>query len=299
MALDLLHPEDDKGFDADGMERLQRGREREAAIIARLYQIGPRCTPPFEVMETQRSFRVHDRDGILLITGKMDLRLRFSRDVKPIAEVKSGRTYERVEVLEDLERSPWTKHALDQLLVYLLSAEEPWGLFIIDRPGMPLFLRVNLEDYLARAESFLVEARAAVDAAYGGPLPAMTENPDHCKRCPHLGKTCAPPVTFARHGSHIIVDDELEALAEERYANETAGKVFNRADEKLKKALRGVEMGVLGRFLIEGRWQAGTKHAYPEEVKAQYAVKDPRHTFKLKLTPISGPANVAPSEETP
>jgi len=298
MGLDLLYPGDDRGRDADAMERLQRGREREAAIIARLYQIGPRCTPPFEVVETQRSFRVVDRDGILLITGKMDLRLRFSRDIKPICEVKSGRTYERVEELEDLERSPWTRHALDQLLVYLLQAEEPWGFFIVDRPGMPLFLRVNLEDHLARAESFLVDARAAIDAAYGGPLPDYTGNPDNCKRCPHFGKTCAPPVGFGS-GSQIIVDDELEALAEARYANEAAAKTFGHADDKLKKALRGVEMGILGRFMIEGKWQKGTKYSYPAEVKKQYGAEDPHHTFKMKFTPIPGPEGAAETEQEP
>jgi hypothetical protein len=139
---------------------------------------------------------LRDRDGELLIVGKMDGRLKFADGATPIFEVKSGDAVRHVDSLDDLDRSPWTAHHVDQLLAYLLADEEEWGLLILDKPEGPTFLRVNLFDHLERAESFLRDARTAIDARFDrAPLPAYTQDASECRRCPHLGKSCAPPRT--------------------------------------------------------------------------------------------------------
>lgn len=282
MALDMMHPEDDSTPAPDALERMQIGREREASIVARLMQIGPRCAPPFEVVEGQRPFQIRDRDGVDLIHGKIDGRLQFDKTTRPVFEVKWGESFRHVETLEDLDRSPWTRHALDQLLSYLLAESEPWGFFILGRPGVPLFLRVELEEHLDRAERFLVDARRAVDAATGGALPEYTTSPAECRRCPHLGKACAPPLDFGE-GVKVIDDPELIELAERREATAEAAQEYAKADKRLKESLRGVESGLLGPFGISGKWRPGTKYDVPKDVKEQFKRVEEHGSFIVEI----------------
>ena len=294
MALDLLHPEDRPQLEADALERMRRGTEREAAIVARLMQIGPRCTPPFEVIEGQKRFEIRDRDGTLLITGKVDGRLRFSGKERPVFEVKSGETFKRATCLEDLDHSPWTRHALDQLLSYLLSEGEPWGFFIIDRPGVPLFLRVNLLDHLARAEGFLRDARTAIDAKAGKVgMPVFTQDRAECRRCDHFRKSCTPPSDYGA-GVQVITDPRLIMLAETREKNAAAAKEYDHADKDLKAALRGVEEGLVGDFLVRGSWQKKTKVAIPDDIKAKYSTVDPKGSFVINIDRLEGDAPAHP-----
>jgi hypothetical protein len=288
MALDLLHPEDRGADSADALERMQRGKEREEAIVMRLHRVGRRCVPRFEVIEGQKRFEVKDRDRVLLVTGKTDCRLKYESGDTPIAEVKSGESFKRVTCLEDLDRSPWTRHALDQLLAYLFANNEPWGLFIIDRPGMPLFLRVNLEDHLERVEAFLRDARTAVDARRGlVALPAFTADRGECRRCSHFGKSCAPPVAFGE-GVQVLTDPRLEELAETRERTQSAAAEHEAADKELKTALRGVELGLLGNFAVTGKYRATSKLDLPAEIRQRYTTKDPKGAFVLSIERVTG-----------
>ena len=283
MALDLAHPEDEDAFPDDALERMERGKERELAIVARLYQIGPRCSSPFSVIEGQRYFEVKDRDGVLLIRGRIDGRLQFDRFTRPIFEIKSGQSFQNVERLEDLDRSPWTRHALDQLLAYIVAQGEPLGLFIVDRPGLPVFLPVILEEHLERAEGFLRDARKAVDAARGAELPPFIQDIAECRRCPHFGKSCSPPALDYGAGIKVISDPELEEAARIREANRTAAKAYESADAELKTALRGVESALLGPFAITGKWQRSTKYDVPKEIKEKYRQVDEKGKFVLQI----------------
>lgn len=286
MALDLLHPED-RGVDsADALERMRRGKEREEAIVLRLQRAGRRSSVRFEVVEGQQRFEIRDR-GVLVIAGKTDCRLKFETGAKPVAEVKSGETFKRVSHLEDLDRSPWTRHALDQLLSYLYANNEPWGLFVIDRPAMPLFLRVNLEDHLERTEAFLRDARTAVEARFARrELPTFTEDRANCRRCDHLGKSCAPPMSFGP-GLQVITDPHLIELAELRDKHADGARIFGHADKELKGALRGVELGLLGDFSVQGRWQKSTKLDLPDAVKKLYQVVDPKGSFRVEIDRVT------------
>ncbi len=295
MALDLSHPEDDEIFSDDALERMERGVEREHAIVARLHQIGPRCSPHFSVIEGQRRFEIKDRDGVLLIRGKVDGRLQFDHFTKPVFEVKSGTSFQNVESLADLDRGRWTKHSLDQLLAYLYAESEPTGLFIIDRPRLPLFLPVVLEEHLERAESFLRDARKASDAARGGELPPFATDVGECRRCPHFGKTCAPPALDYGPGVKVISDPDLEEAARVREANREAAKAYDKADKTLKDALRGIESAVLGPFSITGKWGRQTSYDIPKELKEKYKHVEEKGKFFLDIEravqePVAEPA---------
>jgi hypothetical protein len=286
MALDLLHPEDQEAFTDETLGRFKRGEEREAAVVAFLMQIGPRASRPFQVVGGQERFEIRDRDGTLLLVGRTDGRLQFADSKeRPVFEIKSGRTIENVETLEDLGKSKWTSHHLDQLLAYLLANNEPLGLFILDRPGVPTILEVRLEDHLERAEAFLQEARIAIDARFGrAPLPPFTDQPALCRECPHFGKSCAPPVNFGE-GLKILTEPRLVLLAELIASKGEDAKSVEKAKEELKKITRGQTETLCGPLIIRGKTKASTKYEIPDEVKQQYAKYDPEGQWVTTFEP--------------
>lgn len=287
-ALDMLHPEDDPFDQPIMIERMQQGTESETAIIARLHRIGVFCKPAFKVTEQQIRMEIKDRDGTLLIVGKIDGRMTFEDGAKPLFEVKAGKSYDGCESVEDLDRGIWSRSAIDQMLTYLYAdnrQKDPrWGLIVIRNfSAFPTFIRVNLDEHLERLEAVLGRARAAVDARHNrGPLPAFTENVGECRRCPHLGKSCTPPMDFGE-GIRVITDPELIAAAEARDRNRYARDEYERADKKLKDGLRGVTSALVGNYQARGEWQERTKYDIPAAVKEQYARQDPHGAFKLEL----------------
>lgn len=290
MALDLLHPEDDSAWSDEQLERVRRGSARERDITAILAHVGQRSTPRFAVIEAQRRFEVRDRDGELLIVGKIDGRLKFVDGTVATYEVKSGDTIRNADSLEDLDRSPWTAHHVDQMLSYLLADNQQWGVLILDKPEGPTFLRVDLLDHLQRAESFLRDARTAIDARFDrAPLPAYTQDASECRRCPHMGKSCAPPIDYGA-GVTIITDPGLIQLAETREANRDAHKSYEAADKRLKEALRGVTLALMGDYQVSGKWVGMNRAQIPEEIKKQYTEYDPEAQFRLTIDRVTPPS---------
>lgn len=296
MALDLLFPEEWNEPDADGMERMRRGKEREEAINDRLRAISRKAELEFEISSQQERFEIRDRSGRVVIVGKIDGRIKLKAEkVDGVYEVKSGESWRGVTRLDDLERSPWTRHALDQLLSYLYAKSLPWGVLIIDKPGMPVFLEVRLEDHLDRVEAFLQQATIAVDVLEGkADLPTFTQDAGECRRCCHYGKSCAPPI-LGGLGLSVITDERLIQLAEVRDKNLEAHEEFARADAELKKSLRGTELAVMGDFQIKGKW-SGKKVFEPppaiaeqiEEWKNEYTIHKPQQIFYLDIERTNG-----------
>lgn len=290
MALDLTHPEDHPPFDDQSLARMRRGTERESAIVNWLMRIGQRCDPPFRVIEGQRRFEIKDRDGTLLVVGKVDCRLAFETPLiadKPFVEIKSGEGIRRIETFEDFDRSPWTRHMPDQLLSYLYAENQPWGMFVLDRPGLPQFVKVPLLDNLARVERVLGQVRRAVDVqAIDAPLPPFTEDRGNCKRCPHLKKSCTPPMDFGP-GVPILTDPVLIEAAETRERTREAHEEYEAADKHVKEALRGTEMALFGDFQAIGKWGKNTTYKFPEELKAQYRHVEEKGKFTLKIERIT------------
>jgi hypothetical protein len=296
MALDMMHPEDDPFDQPLQFERMQQGQEAERAMIARLHQIGPFCDPPFTIAEQQHRFEVKDRDKTTVITGKMDGRIRFGESgPRPPFEIKSGKTYEGCETIEDFSRNPWAGSAIDQLLAYLYADDprnhpggDPWGFILIRRQSrLPWAVRINLMDHLERVESFIQGARRAVDARHNrGPLPDFIGDPVECRRCPHMGKSCDPPLDFGA-GIQVCAEPEAIVAAETRERTRRAHEEYEAADKYLKEKFRGVEAGIVGDFRLSGKWSPLTTHEIPPEVKKQYANVNPQGRFTLSIERIS------------
>jgi len=291
MALSCLHPEDDP-FDQPLMiERMEQGNESESAVVARLHRIGTFCKPSFKIIEQQLRMEVKDRDGTVLITGKTDGRLRFEDGAMPLFDVKAGKSFDGCESVEDLDRGIWSRSSIDQMVAYLYADDKQkdprWGIILVRNfSAFPTFIRINLEDHMERLEAILKRARLAVDARHQrGPLPDFIDNPGECRRCPHLGKSCSPPMDFGE-GIRVITDPELIASAETRHRNSMAREEYERADKKLKEALKGVPSALVGNFQITGDWQKRKKTQLPPEVKNQYETEDPHGAWVMHIERI-------------
>jgi hypothetical protein len=282
MALDLLHPEDRGRFKPDTLERFYDGDDYEESCRARLLKAGRLADPSFKLLGAQERFEIRDRSGRVVIVGKLDEQVQFETDpTRYPVEIKSGVSVQRVDTFDDFAYSPWTRPMPYQLLAYLLAMGSPMGLFILNRPGLPNFVPVDLEDNLDMAESFLSKATRAVDCLEGDDLPPFTADKSECRRCDHYGKTCTPDIDYGP-GVQIIDDEVLLEAARVRHETAEAAAKHRRAHDQLKKALRGCEHGLIGgEFEVTGRWQRSTKYDVPKLIKDRYKVVDEQGRFVL------------------
>jgi hypothetical protein len=250
MSLDMLHPEDRPPWTVETMERFATGDDMENATNARLAEIGPFASAKFTVEGQQERFEIKDRDGTVLITGKIDGKLRFQEVIPPendgesvivqrhtiVYEVKN--TSMTIRDADDVDRNRFTRHWPDQILSYALAKGVEYALLIVRKSGeLPAFILYKLEDHLDRAESFLRDARCAIDGAWSdeSELPDFTENISLCRRCPHFGKSCVPPRISLGEGMNLIADPEFEADLVDMIGLEDQAKRY----EKLKKSNSG------------------------------------------------------------
>lgn len=282
MTLNIVAGDRVPGFGANTQANFRRGRDRERNIKSDLMQIGRDSNPQFDVVGVEERFALKDRKGRVVITGRVDVRIKIGRQSIP-TEIKSWNTnlVSQVKTFEDLLHNPFTEKGAYQLLSYMYGSEEPLGFILLDRHGLPLLIPVVMNDLnWNRMEDFLRRSEAAMDAAEsikkeGGfddspkisaLLPDYCDNYDKCKRCRYFGHTCQPPTSFA--GANIITDDELLEAVQTAYENKPAAKEYSGAWEIVKERLRGKEFSVMPGFIIRGKYQKGSELKFPDD-KAQ------------------------------
>lgn len=258
MALDLLHPEDAE-FDEQSYARMAFGDVFEVAVRTRLEQGGLYPGSRFTVQAQQERFQLRGQAGAgeaagqVVITGKIDGKIRFEGGPSVPFECKAGESVKRIYSLEGLLRSPWASRYLYQLLAYLLGNGEPLGLFVLHSGGIPTLIPVLLEEHLDRAEQFLSAAEAAWRVKHAGaPLPLVSSNPEHCLRCDHRGKSCAPP-WYSGEGPYVSTDPELEALVDQMVEHEEAAAKHAEASKRVKDLCRKKPLVLIGRHTLTGR----------------------------------------------
>jgi hypothetical protein len=285
MVYELTVPDQQPAFDADVIARIGRGIDRERDILADLVKVGRNAEPPFVITNQQQRFVLRDRKSRSAITGKVDAFLELGTVRAPI-EVKAWSPYvvDRIERFADVLESPWTATAAYQLLAYMFGAAVPFGLFVLDRSGVPKLIPVELDPHLELVETFLTRAEAVLDHVAAGTLPDYLDgDPDECMhRCPFFGGTCDPPLS-ATDTLAVLNDPELEAALERREELRTPGKAFNELDSELKHRLRGITRGVVGKFEIRGAWGKQSRLELPPAVKTQYTRVDPHGRFTLQI----------------
>ena len=291
----LLMTDGDKlaPFDVETKAKFRRGNDRARDLIADLSYVGRLCIPPFKVVNQEQRFELKDRKGRVAIAGKVDVRLEFSRDRQLPGEIKawSENLTAKVKCFADLFNNPWTRKGAFQLLAYLYGSSEPYGFMILARPGLPAILPVNLYDHLEAVEKFLARAEFALDHKEAGTLPAFINDHSECKRCGFYQRVCDPPVKS--EGAQIFTDPEEEARLSRLIELEPAGEEYEALDKWAKERYRGVEMGLAGSVLIQGKWQRNTSYPLPasakqqiEAIKAPFKKVDEKGKFFLTVTKV-------------
>lgn len=266
MALDLLHPEDTHVL-PDGFARMAFGNVFEVAVRTRLELAGLRSDPRFTVEGQQEHFTLKGSAGAgaaagqVVATGKIDGKLAFDGvRQRFILECKAGESVKRITSVEEALRSPWASHYVRQLLLYLLGTGEPAGIFAFHSGGLPTLIPVILEDHLDKAEQFYAAAEQAYRVKHGGEeLPDFSQNPEHCVRCDHRGKSCSPP-WYSGEGPWISTDPELETVVDTVAKNAAAAAEHAKAKKRVADLCRGKELVLIGKHTLTGRpWGKGWK----------------------------------------
>jgi hypothetical protein len=289
----LTHSHELPPFPAEVKARFRRGNDRERDIRQDLDRIGRLCDPPFSVVKQQERFAL-EVAGRVVITGKVDGRLHFGKGLsEPPFEVKawSPTLVQGVKRFEDLLENKWTRAGCYQMLSYLYGSGSEYGLLIIDRSGIPQLLLAELtdENYL-RLDEFLGKSDQAMRYKESGTIPDFTVERTLCPSCKWFGSFCQPP-TLAGSGASIFAGpefDEIEAQIKRHEELKPFAKEYDTLHEDLSKQFRGVEQGILGHYLIDGKWSAFTKYNVPANIKEQYKQVDPKGKFSVKFVPIGG-----------
>lgn len=284
MTLEMTVPDRQPPFSTDLRARFRRGADRERDLLADLSRAGRDADPPFQVVGQQQRFELKDRQGRVIIVGKVDGRIQIGPLSAPL-EVKawSPMLTDRIERFDDLFDNPWTKSGAHQLLAYMYGAGEPAGFLLLDRSGLPRLIPVDLESHLDRMEDFLFRAERACDHAAAGTLPEyLVGDAVECRRCPFYGSVCNPPL--AHPGVTVLTDPDLEALLEARETVREEGQEYDRLDKAVKARLRGIESGVIGHFNITGTWGKTSRVELPADVRKRYTTTDPQGRFTIEIT---------------
>jgi hypothetical protein len=283
-------------FDTDTKARFTRGNQRERDISIDLMRVGRLCIPKFDFIGQQERIGIFDRKGRKVISGKIDGFLKWESGAQWPTELKSWSVFltDRIFQFSDLFNNKWTKAGAFQLLAYLFEKNAPYGVMVLDRPGLPLLIPVSLEENLDKMESFIADGEAVVDAIEAKTPPPFIQDPAECKRCPVFGSLCQPVMAYA--GAQIFTD-ELTIQKTERLADLQAMpelEEFEALDKWAKKTFRGVEQAVVGKCLVQGKWQKNTVYETTEavdakidELKQPYKKTVEKGKFFLDITKVS------------
>lgn len=288
--LTLLLTDGDKlpPFEPDVLARFHRGRDRERNQKIDLEKAGQLCDPPFQVVGGQERFELRDRKGRPAIVGRVDFAVDFGRDLATApVEVKDWHPNltDRLTTFQDVLNNQWARRGGYQLLIYLYGAGREFGFLLLPRPGLPKLIPVTLFDHLDMVEDFLQMAEEALDHREAGTLPGYIEDASECRRCGFYGAVCNPPLTSGE-GLVVLTDPELEAALEKREELKEAADEYASLDKQVKERLRGVETGVAGKYVIQGRWGSQTSYDVPKEIREKYKKTVEKGRFTLKITKL-------------
>lgn len=280
-------------FPAETLAKFRRGKDRARNVKSDLEQAGRDAQPPFELVGAETRFELEE-NGTVVITGKVDWMTKFAiKGLLPVpTEYKSWSPFltDRIDCFEDLFENRWTRKGAYQLLAYLWATDSELGLMVLDRPGLPKVLPVSLfaneNANLKRVEEFLTIATTAVTHKNAGTLPDYINDVEQCKMCDFLGSHCQPPMLEGQ-GARIFTDEERSHKVARYWEIVEAGKEYAKLWDVIKEDFRGVEYGLCGDTLIEGKFGKQSKIEVPPDHQALYESwkkTDPKGRFTLKLT---------------
>lgn len=261
------------------LARFEEGREQEKKVIKKLMENG------FEIVEGQKPFEIKDRNGRVILTGRIDGKIRWDNRKIPF-EVKSlmPSVYSQIDTVEDFNKYSWAKKYPLQMMSYLFGENIDEGIFILtDCLGHFKVIPVRL-DY-ASMESILQRCELVMNAVDKKTPPDFFKDTSVCRKCWALGRVCSPPLDFGE-GVAIIDDAEIEVKLAKRDELYGLSKEFEVLDKEVKGYFRNKPHCLCGNFEIIGKEQIRKIPAQPEK------------ETKSWITKIENISNVAPESKT-
>jgi len=277
MVYSMTHHHELPQFEPDVLARMERGNEIERDRLLFLARVGQRMDPPFRVIAQQERFELKDRKGRVVIVGKVDARLEFSRNVSCPVEFKTWSPFlvDKIHTFPDVFKSYWTRKGAYQNLCYLYGSSESLGFLMLDRAGIPKIIPVELDQYWDQVEEYLARAEVAMDHKEAGTLPDYLNDPAECSRCDWYGGTCNPPLAASDSMLKILNDPETESMLARREELKDLASEYTAIDKAVKKRLANIEHGISGKFLIEGQ----------EIEKKAFSVKESKY-WRVDITKL-------------
>jgi len=233
---------------------LQEGDKHEREALADLGRAG------FQVIEQQVALEWK----VFQITGHLDAVVVHEGESIPL-DVKSMSphiwdsifrrgpgVYPWEEVREAFQKKPWLRKYLGQITLYELFKSVDRGILLAVNKGTGALAQVNVDLDYDYGEFLLRRAERINGHVAAGTIPDRIPFDDEiCPRCAHY-TTCLPD-HVGREPIAFLDNSIVERLLEERERNEDARKVFEAADERVKKwaKARTEAKWAIGPWLLE------------------------------------------------
>lgn len=223
--------------------RFEEGNEQERRILIKL------LTNNFEVVEGQNRFEIKDRNGRVIITGRIEGKIKFDYKYYPF-EIKSmnPNIYDGINTLEDFQKYGHTAKYPRQLQAYLFSQELESGFFILtDCLGHFKIIIVKLDYHLMEKE--MQNCTIVMDAVNKKePLP-FHKDTAVCRKCWACKTVCFPPLEFGE-GVEIIEDEEFLIDLKRRQELIETAKEFEKLDKAIKERAKSYKHAICENFEI-------------------------------------------------
>jgi CRISPR/Cas system-associated exonuclease Cas4 (RecB family) len=205
------------------------GNIQEEALLTDLRNAG------FKITEQQRPFSWPEYQ----ITGMIDCRIGLNGTSYPL-EIKSmsPNVWKNINTIEDLNRYPWTKKYVSQIVLYLLMGNAPEAILLLKNKstGKVKQLNITLNDYLDLGESLLQKAQRINKHVADGTFPSKINTFKVCSEC-NFRHLCLPEI-LSKGGVEFIDNEKLESNLNRRASLASASKEYDSVDEEVKEELK-------------------------------------------------------------
>ena len=245
MVLSVSHWRDRPPFEPFLKARFNRGTLVEDAIKRELRDLG------ITVREERQAFEVKDRQGRVILRGRLDGFLEDGRSSVPL-ECKSvdPNVFRTLKTLEDFSRYWYARRWPLQLQCYLYGENLPEGILLLDDclgHWRPFVVPIDFE----MLERIVSQCEQTVEHLAAKTLPDFHPDALVCRRCWCFNRVCFPPVE--QQGLTALDDPDFERKLDRRGELVPFRKEYDALDDEIKERMRGKDGVVVGGWLIQGK----------------------------------------------
>lgn len=245
------------------------GNLQESAVLATLAKAG------IQVVNQQQSFVWREHQ----ITGSSDGFILDGDNKYPL-EIKSMNpfiwdsidTSTNESLLSTLNKKPWSKKYIPQLVLYMLMSNFETGVFLFKNKtsGQLKQAYIHLSDNLDLGEELIQKADCINTHIEKKTLPDQIYDTDECNFCPFKHICCPDMIT---DGLEFVDNAELETALDRMEELKPISKEYKDLDDYVKTAVKGKQLSV-GKYIISGKWI---------DVKAQTELSPARRDWRRSI----------------